>query len=612
MTKVDLTIDPYYDKFNASNNRTMVIFQKDKVVQTAELNEMQSIESYYLQTLGNSIMTDGDKQSGMSYSNKNNNITVSSGTVYLAGKVRPFTEQSVTIAGTGIETIGIKLNQTIITANDDNSLLNPAINTPGYQAVGANRLQETIDLVANDSSATTIYTFKDGHIYNIPGNPQLTKINNIVAQRTNDINGSFRVGSTGFEIHTNDDPKDSSKALLTIDAGLAYVQGKRINKIVPESMEVPKSLTTTTITDEETEYVSGNNKYELGYPNVATLTSVTGNVKQTSTVTKGSSQYDTLPFNNIISIDEVFTEGSRSVTYNKGTDYQLSGHTQIEWLPGGKAPSNGSSYRVTYTYNKVLVQGSDYTVTNSDNQTYIDFTGFGIIGSGDSNGGILVNNSNLIITYTYYLYRIDLITLSSSGNFSISYGKPDTAANVKPVESNDPTSLNIGLVYWSPNSSESSCMSIAPSNLTMDQLVKLKNTVVNTQFNQALNALNTVATASYDPTQLRGVFSDGFLSLDKADIGNPDYSVMMSYMNETVTPVFSTKTDNSLSIDTDNSNVVESSDGQYITAGYTEQNMISQPLASDAELLNEYSYYGKEGILKLDPSEDSWVNTSND
>ena len=35
-----------------------------------------------------------------------------------------------------------------------------------------------------------------------------------------------------------------------------------------------------------------------------------------------------------------------------------------------------------------------------------------------------------------------------------------------------------------------------------------------------------------------------------------------------------------------------------------------KPLASDAELLNEYSYYGKEGILKLDPSEDSWVNTS--
>ena len=123
MANVDLTIDPYYDKFNTSNNRTMVIFQKDKVVQTAELNEMQSIESYYLQTLGNAIMTDGDKQSGMSYSNNNNNITVSSGTVYLAGKVRPFTEQSVTIAGTGIETIGIKLNQTIITANDDNSFL---------------------------------------------------------------------------------------------------------------------------------------------------------------------------------------------------------------------------------------------------------------------------------------------------------------------------------------------------------------------------------------------------------------------------------------------------------------------------------------------------------
>ena len=88
---------------------------------------------------------------------------------------------------------------------------------------------------------------------------------------------------------------------------------------------------------------------------MATLTSVTGNVKQTSTVTKGSGKYDNLPFNNIVSIDEVFTEGSKSVTYNKGTDYQLSGHTQIKWLTGGKAPSNGSSYRVTYTHNKQLL-----------------------------------------------------------------------------------------------------------------------------------------------------------------------------------------------------------------------------------------------------------------
>ena len=100
--------------------------------------------------------------------------------------------------------------------------------------------------------------------------------------------------------------------------------------------------------------------------------------------------------------------------------------------------------------------------------------------------------------------------------------------------------------------------------------------------------------------------SDDGSSVTKVTLDQP------LYMNETVTPVFSAKTNNSLSIDTNNSNVVESNDGQYITAGYTEQNIISQPLASDAELLNEYSYYGKEGILKLDPSEDSWVNTSTD
>lgn len=610
MANVDLTIDPYYDKFDSSNNRTMVIFQKDKVVQTAELNEMQSIESYYLQTLGNAIMADGDKQSGMAYSNDSNNITVSSGTVYLAGKVRSFTEQSVTIAGTGIETVGIKLNQTIITANDDNSLLNPAIDTSGYQAVGANRLQETVSLVANDSSATTIYVFNNGSLYYEPDNTQLTKVTNIMAQRTNEIDGNFRLGNTGFQMTTADSPTDSSKAVLTIGSGIAYVLGERINKSVSENLSAPKALTTSTITDEQSSYVSGTNAYPLGSYPVQSVTTVTADVQKTVVVSRGTGTVDSLSDKTITGIQEVYTEGTSGTTYTQGTDYELTNHQSITWLSNGSSPSQGSSYMVTYIYNKTLVQGTDYNLTtdSSTNITSIDFTGTGIVNDGDSTGGVLTSNSIISATYNYYLYRIDVITLDSNGNYYIHQGQPNDVNTVTKPFINDSNSLEIGSVEWVPNSSESVCDTYAISNLTFNDLTELKNRVDNIEFNEALNDLDDIATANYDPTQLRGVFSDGFISFDKADVTNSDFTVKVNFETGTISPQYQTSADSIPTVDTQDSNIIISPDGTFATAGYSEYLDESQPIASSAKLINEYSYYGKTGSLTLSPSEDHWTN----
>lgn len=610
MANVDLTVDPYYDNFNASNNRSMVIFQKDKVVQTAELNEMQSIESYYLQTLGNAIMTDGDKQSGMSYSNTNNNITVSSGTVYLAGKVRPFSEQSVTIAGTGIETVGIKLNQEIITANDDNSLLNPAINTPGYQAVGANRLQETISLVANDNSATTIYVFNNGSLYYEPNNTQLTKVTNMMAHRTNEIDGNFRLGNTGFQMSTSDSPTDSTKAILTIGSGTAYILGQRVNKSVSENITVPKALTSSTITDEQSSYIQGNYIYPLGSYPVQSVTAITADVQKNAIISRGSGTVDNLPDNTITGIQEVYTEGSSGTTYVQGTDYSLTNHQSITWLTNGNSPAQGTSYVVTYIYNKTLVQGTDYNVTDDATTgiTSIDFTGKGIVGSGDSTGGVLTNNSIISATYNYYLYRIDVITLDSNGNYYVHQGQPNDVNTVTKPLVNDNNSLEIGSVKWIPNSSQAVCDTYAISNLTFNDLTELKNRVDNIEFNEALNDLDDIAVANYDPTQLRGVFSDGFISFDKADVTNPDFSVKVNFETGTITPQYQSTADSNPNVDTQDSNVMISPDGTFATAGYSEYLAESQPIASSAKLINEYSYYGKTGSLTLTPSTDHWTN----
>ena len=610
MANIDLSGNPYYDRFSETNNYDFVAFVTDRILQGSELNEVQSIFNYYLKQTGDAIMSDGDKQSGLSYTQSGNNITVAAGEVYLSGKVRSFSEQTVTINGVGIENVGIKLEQSEITSSDDSSLLNPSIGTAGYQAQGANRIQETVTLVANDDSAATIYQFKDGVLYYTPDNKQLTKVTNMMAQRTSEIEGNFRLGNSGFELSTQEDSSDSSKAILNIGAGIAYIQGSRVQKSTATQIECDKSMTTATITDEQNSYVTGTYVYALGTTNVKNVTSVTANIQKTAVVNRGTTSTDSLPDNTVISISKVFTEGTNNVVYTAGTDYTLTNHQTIVWTTGGSSPSQGSSYKVTYIYNKLLSASTDYAITtDTDTETTsIDFTGKSIVTSTDDSTGILFNGAIINSTYTYYLYRKDVVTIDQDGNFTIHSGQPNDLADVAAPYLNDTTTLEIGSIQWYPDSYTADCNTYATSNLTFASLTELKTRVDNIEFNEALTQLDSDATSAYDPTDLRGVFSDGFISFDKADVDNDDFSVKVNFETGEISPEYSTTDDSGLTLDTDNSNVVISPDGKYMSAGYSELQIESQPVASSAILINKFDYFGKTGSMTLDPSEDMWTN----
>lgn len=611
-TPGDLEISPYYDRFDDTSNITFVAFVANNILQGSEMNELQSIISYYMQSLGNSIMSDGDKQAGMAYVQDGTNITIQSGEVYLGGKVRHFLEQTVKITGVGIENIGIKLNTEIITPQEDSSLLNPAIGAPGYQSQGANRIRETVELVANDSSAVSIYTFKDGKIYYVPESTQLAKVSNMMAKQTSEIDGNFRIGSSGFQMSTVEDPNDNKKAILNISSGVAYILGKRVNKAVATQLSVDRAINTSTITNEQNTFATGTLKYPLGNYPVQDISTVTANVQKTIVVSRGTSDVDSLADKNVISISKVYTEGSSSVTYTENTDYKLINHQTIQWISTGSSPASGTSYKVTYVYNKSLDSTNDYAVTTDEDSliTSIDFTGKGIVGSGDATGGVLFNGSIISTTYDYYLARIDILTLNDKGDFIIHVGQPNDADSVVPPLINDGNVLEIGSIAWLPNSYKSTCKTYATSNLTFRDLTMLRDRVDIIEFNEALNSLDDVATANYDPTQLRGVFSDGFISLDKADYTNDDYSVMMNFEDGTITLQYSSKTELVPDILSGESNIILSDSGKFATAAYTEVPAISQPTATSAILINEYSYFGKEGVLTLKPSSDNWVTNA--
>ena len=55
---IDFTKPPYLDRFDPEDDRTRVLFQPDRVLQSAELNEQQSIMHHYLEKIGSSIFVD--------------------------------------------------------------------------------------------------------------------------------------------------------------------------------------------------------------------------------------------------------------------------------------------------------------------------------------------------------------------------------------------------------------------------------------------------------------------------------------------------------------------------------------------------------------------------
>lgn len=611
-TTIDLTVSPYYDRYDSSNNRTMVLFNVDRQLSASELNEMQSELHYAIKGVGDSVMSDGDKQSGMGYTQSGNSITVSEGDVYLGGMRRHFPEQTVSITGAGTETLGVKLIQSIITADDDPSLKNPAVGTDAYQSLGADRLQETVSLVANDSTAATIYTFKDGVLVNNNISTELSKVQELIANTSYDTNGSFRSGTNGFGLSTAQNASNTNKVDIIVDSGNAYVLGYPVKKKYPTRIAVDKSLTTATEQSEGNYYTTGTYKYNLSYPAVKSVDTVVAQVRKTVTMTRGATVggTDTFPDSNVLTVEKVFTEGTSGVTYTAGTDY-TNDHTSITWKASGSYPTAGTSYRVTYVYNKTLVLNTDYKVVTGTGDlavTYIDFTGMGIVGSGDSTGGVLISNSLIQTTYEYYLYRKDLITIDKDGNLTVHTGTPANADTVAAPNLVDSTVLQIGYVELYPNSSNSSSNVYVTSNLTMSDLGKLKTRVDNIEYNEAINMLDKASYNATDPTSLRGVFSDGFISLDKADTTNPIWDAAMSFDDAELTLPYTAQVDVTPELDLTQSNLDTTS--TLITAPFTETAVIKQTQATSTINVNPYDQ-AREGKLVLTPSSDNWIDTDN-
>ncbi|ADJ53142.1 gp108 [Brochothrix phage A9] len=619
---VNQSTRPYYDRFNADKNYTKILFNPDRPLQNSELNELQSTIDYYMQTMGDAILKDGDIISGLDFditthSDKTRTINVQSGLLYVSGKVRQYNGGKVTIKAKGEETLNVSIAQTAVTAESDPTLLDPSIGSPSEKAKGADRLKDEVRLLANDASNPAVYEFLNGQLLVTPNTD--STLMNILAERTFDESGSYTVKGYELQIDTSGTMDTDDTLSLVIKAGRAYIRGYKVDKPHDERVSIRKSKDVRTANSEPKTYTDASRRLLLSNSPVSNVTQVMGSVSYTEAVARTATTLDQLGKQNVIAITSIVSSKGTAI---QGVDFNLTNNQYIQWVTGSnKIPVTGTTYTVVYTYTLVFTKGVDYSVkvdkTAKDSYgfpiSYVDFNGH--------SGSKPINNSTVYITYDFYLARKDLVVLDPNGRFTVIEGQPDAINVVDAPTQSDNYTLRIGTVTAYPDSKLASVNSYTVKNMPFEELQKLKARVMTAEANITAMSADISSTLGYDATSLRGVFSDNFTTIDRVDYGfkgmkengKPIIYVANSFEDGELTTAYAEQNSQTASIiNSTTSKGFQGMNtwGRVVTAPYKRIPIISQLLATETKNVNPYMVFATQvGALKLKPSADNWIDT---
>lgn len=590
---------PYYEDFDPSKNYVSLLALPGRVEQSREFNEAQAVMRHHIKQIGDVTLKDGSIIEGCDINIKDKEVKITSGKLYLQGLVRTVSETQLDILGEGIEIVGAKLESKIITEIEDPALCDPASGYDNYGQPGAHRLQQSVKIVLNDPEAATLYRLEHGEVINLTIKPEINGIIDILSRRTYDESGNYKVEGLSMidkKEYTNEVIK------LSVEPGRAYIKGYEVNKPTPYTVNIRKALTTRKVLVEPKIYHAGEVKYELNNSPVKDILQIKAIVQVTSDKTRGNipGGLDVLGLTPVVDIVEV---KQNEVIFEKGKDYKLTGDS-VDWSLGGKQPDIGSTYKVTWKYNKILVKNTDYKLTSNEDKTkwYVDFTGL--------NGDKPVDQTSFDTSYEYYLSRKDLVSIDKDGNIVVTEGQPDIAQNVSaPIVNND-NMLKLGTVFIPANDVKIGIINMAITRMSMEKLHFLLTRIEELEYNQAVDDLDKEASIGEPATQLKGILTDGFIGVSKCDFGHKDFdSAIDLFIGELTMPYG--QTIKKLSVDKTDPLFKGKIFERNILSDGTEKVLITQTSATALCNVNPYMAYDKPSVLNLNPKTDNWIDEEN-
>lgn len=585
-------VSQYYNLYNPTKGYTELLFRAGKVLQSKEMNELQSIIKRNIKNIGDSVLSDGDIIEGCQLVLKDDHKTavITRGRIYLSGDVRDVPDTTVSITSSGTEIIGATLVSTVITADDDKTLLDVASGYDNYNQDGACRLKDAVKITVNDPTATTLFVLQDGVQLSLNTNSDLTqldKINNTLAHRTFDESGNYKV--EGLEL-ADKNLSDAQHNYVSLGAGRAYVQGYEVIKPVAVSVQLDQATDIRYVESEPKVYNTSTATYALNNDYVKAINKLVGVVTVKQNINRSSlvDGIDTLPLTPVASIVSV---KQNSETYQQGTDYKLTSDG-VDWSPSGKEPHAGESYEVTWTYNKIMIADHDYQL-DGNSIKFLD-------------GDKPTEGSTFLVDYGFGLCRRDVISLDKLGNIIVTKGQSDTLSHVESPSVDSREVLPLGSVLLKPGIMVVEVINNNTQTIPMLDLYKMLNRINSLEYNQAISDLDREAADGESATQLVGVFTDGFIGVSKSDVYHSQWTASIDVDNHELVMPFNT---NMISLVLDRTG--EFRGGVFkrlLTAPYTEEVLAKQSDATGTMRVNSYNAFPKKPVVDISPKVDNWID----
>lgn len=581
---------PFYERDNIIKNYYKLLAIPGRYAQSTEFTEIQSLLLDCIKSIGDSLFKDGNVQSGCDLRIENNKVTITEGKIYLDGIVRQTKEKVLDITGQGVEAITARLEETIITENEDTTLLDPAVTASSAYQPGCFRVKQEVVFEVN-GEGSLVATLVDGKMINyVTEKPQMDIISEVLARRTFAESGNYIVD--GFALKVLDYTTEDDKILVGLSKGQAFIKGFEVINPTDITFTIDKATTIKSVIAEPKVYTNSNKSFSLINNPVNNIDRVlvTCSMQETLNYNSLVSEYD-LSGTPVVSITSV-KDGSK--TYNKGVDYNLV-NNKLVWT-GTSTPTNGTNFTVQYSYKKTLSKDTDYNVVSTNSNTTVNIT-----------SNILVDNSEVLIDYSYYLARRDSVCLDSKGRPIVIRGVDAELNNCLAPSIDDLSYLSLGNVLVYPNSTTYEVFNDTVKVSTMKRIQDAIERLDKLEYNTLMTTLDQEFYAQESSEQLRGMFTEAFISYDRLDTDFEGVRLSMDFTRGRMYPSFE-ETYHALSV-ASNPNNNYSTIGDVYTLPFTTKEIVSQMNATGKMKVNPYQAFDPIMSVDITPSIDTWVNT---
>ena len=484
----------------------------------------------------------------------------------------------------------------------------------------------TISLSSNKKTATftssyysnpTVDVICDVSISNADNTTNILKVKNLVSGNTNGVH------YTGTNVNTN--------FFVDLTNGQTYIQNAGVSKsiklYVSDVKRIVKIIDTKSPTVVPTNAMLTNSSYDV--TNLFTLDNG-----------QRDSYYDHASAKLISGAD--VTKGNLLVIYDYYSHSGGDGYFDINSYlsPNSSSPENYeeiSSFTSKRGISYKLADCIDFRPVRKNAQTSFVFEYTGTPSVDDTGILIPTNLSEYFSDYSYYLGRKDKLVLTKDRAFKIIKGTPSTEP-IYPTEpdgslvlanmDHDPYTAYIPGETPSQTRSNLSIQKVSHKNWIKQDITDLQTRINNLEYYSSLSLLESNAQSLQVPDVnglnrfKNGILVDDFSSYSTADTTNPDYAAKINVRKKNLSAL--TLVDNyqlqnptvlnSLgTIKSTNTFAVSSLSGtntNLFTLPYTSANAVVQQLASSTVSLNPFGVTIYEGVAKMNPPMDNWVDNT--